>query len=201
MRPIVILTLALALTVGLAGAQEAGPTIELEMITITYWHVVDIEWAGDEPLSGETSTFDGRCSVPSDYYAWGSSEGLTFPNGPFTAESEQCGQLIWEEEDGRRVLRGRLATDGFMTLHSDDGSVMTASYFADESSFDPVMGVYLYGMQFAVDSITNVPGLTFVAGSFQITFVIPDIAALLTESVPAIGAGRGVASFVPTAAD
>jgi hypothetical protein len=201
MRAIAKLTLALALTLGLAGAQESGHTIELEMVTINYWHVVEIEWAGDEPLSGETSTFDGRCSVPSDYYAWGSSEGLIFPSGPFTAETEQCGQLIWEEEDGSRMLRGRLATDGSMTLHSDDGSVMTASYYADESSFDPVMGVYLYGMQFEVESMTGLPGLTFVAGEFQITFVIPDIAALLTESVPAIGAGHGFATFVPAAAD
>jgi hypothetical protein len=201
MRPIATFTLALALVLGLAGAQEAGPTIDLEMLTINYWHVVDIEWAGDEPLSGETSSFDGRCSVPSDYYAWGRSEGLIFPSGPFTAETQQCGQLIWGEEDGVRVLRGRLATDGHMTLHSDDGTVMTATYVADASSFDPVMGVFLYGMRFAVDSVTGVPGLSFVTGTFEITFVIPDIAALLTESVPAIGGGHGVASFVPAAGD
>jgi hypothetical protein len=199
MRPIVILTLALALTLGLAGAQEAVPTIELEMITINYWHVVEIEWAGDEPLSGETSTFDGRCSVPSDYFARGRAEGLTFPTGPGTAETEHCGQLVWEVEDAQRVLRGRLGTDGFMMLRGDDGSVMTASFFADESSFDPVMGVFLYGMKFAVESATGVPGLTFVAGSFVATYVIPDIAALLVDSVPVMGLAHGVASFVPTA--
>ena len=202
MRPIAKLTLALALTLGLAGAQEAGPTIELEMITINYWHVVEIEWAGDEPLSGETSTFDGRCSVPSDYYAWGSSEGLTFPTGPGTAETEHCGQLVWEEDDdGQQVLRGRLGSDGFMTLRGADGSVITATYYADESSFDPVMGVFLYGMRFTVESATGMPGLTLVDGSFTATYVIPDIAAMLTESVPVIGLAHGAATFVPAAAD
>ncbi|TVR90515.1 MAG: hypothetical protein EA416_11200 [Trueperaceae bacterium] len=196
---VAILTASLAF--GIATAHDAAQTIDLEMMTIGYWHVVEIEWARDEPLSSETSTFDGRCSVPSDYLAQGYAEGLTFPTGPFTSETEHCGQLIWEEEDGERLLRGRLTTDGFMTLRSDDGSVMTASFYANESSFDPVMGVFLHGMHFTVESMTGVPGLAFVEGAIRMTFVMPDIAALLTESAPAIGAGHGTASFVLDAAD
>ena len=201
MRPITTLTLALVLALGLAGAQEAGQTIDIEMVTVNYWHVVDIEWAGDEPLSGETSTFDGRCSVPSDYYAWGSSEGLTFPTGPGTAETEHCGQLVWEEgDDGQRVLSGRLGSDGVTTLRGADGSVMTATFYADESSFDQAMGVFLYGMHFTAESVTGMPGLTLVESSFTATYMIPDIAAMLTESVPVIGVGHGTATFVVEAA-
>ncbi len=199
-RPLATILTA-TLTLGLATAHDAGQTIELEMMTIGYWHVVAIEWARDEPLSSATSTFDGRCSVPSDYLAQGYAEGLTFPTGPFTSETEHCGQLIWEEQDGERLLRGRLTTDGFMTLRSDDGSVMTASYSANESSFDPIMGVFLHGMHFTVESMTGVPDLAFVEGAIRMTFVMPDIAALLTESVPAIGAGHGTVSFVLDATD
>ena len=195
------LALALILALGLATAQEAGQTIDLEMITVNYWHVVEIAWAGDEPLSGETSTFDGRCSVPSDYLAQGYAEGLTFPTGPGTAETEHCGQLVWADEDGQRVLRGRLGSDGVMTLRDDAGGVITATFYADETGFDPVMGVFLYGMHFEVESATGMPGLTFVEGAMTATYVIPDIAAMLTESMPVIGVGHGVASFVPDATD
>ena len=193
--------LSTILALGLATAQEAGHTIDLEMVMVSYWHVVEIEWAGDEPLSGETSTFDGRCSVPSDYLARGRSEGLTFPTGAGTAETEHCGQLVWEEEDSQRVLRGRLGTDGVMTLRGDDGSVLTATFYADETGFDPMMGVFLYGITFEATSATGMPGLTFVEGSFTATYVISDIAAMLTESVPVMGVGYGTASFLLEATD
>ncbi len=197
------LGIATILALGLATAQAAGHTIDLEMVTVNYWHVVEIAWAGDEPLSGETSTFDGRCSVPSDYLARGHGEGLVFPIGPGVAESEHCGQLVWEEEDGQRVLQGRLGTDGVMTLRGDDGSVMTATFYADETGFDPLMGMFHYGMHFEIESMTGMEhlGLAFVSGSMTMHFVFEDIEALLTESVPSIGVGYGTASFTPEATD
>ena len=204
MRTFATLTLALALAFGLASAQEAPQTIDLDMVMVGYWWVVDIEWAGDSPLSQETSDFDGRCSVPSSYYAYGGFEGLTFPIGAGTAETQQCGQLVWEEDDdGRLVVHGHLATDGFATLMGEDGSTMTVTYVADETGFDPLMGMYHSGMRFEIESMTGMEdlGLTFVSGSFMMRFVYEDIGALLTESVPAIGLGQGSASFVPIATD
>ena len=203
MRTLSAFTLALALALGLASAQETPQTIDLEMVAIAIWHVVEIDWAGDEPLTGETGTFDGRCSVPSDYFARGSSEGMTFPTGPFTSETEHCGQLVWEEDDdGRPVVVGRLGTDGFMTLYGEDGSVMTTTFVADETGFDPVMGLYHYGLRFEIESMTGMEelGLTFVSGSYAMHFVLEDIEALLTESVPAIGVAQGSATFVVEAA-
>jgi len=202
MRTFATLTLALALAFGLASAQEAPQTIELDMVIVGYWWVVDIEWAGDSPLSQETSDFDGRCSVPSHYYAYGGFEGLTFPIGGGTAETQQCGQLVWEEDDdGRPVVQGRLATDGFATLMGEDGSTMTVTYVADETGFDPVMGMYHYGMRFEIESMTGMEhlGLAFVSGSYTMHFVFDDIEALLTEFVPAIGVAQGSAVLAPIA--
>jgi len=202
MRSLATLAIALVLALGLASAQQAPQTIDLDMVATAFWNVAEIEWAGTEPLSGETSTFDGRCSVPSDYYAWGFSEGLNFPTGPFTSETQHCGQLVWEEDDdGRPVVVGRLGTDGFMTLRGDDGSVMTATYFADETGLDPLSGMVLYGLKFEIQSMTGLEamGLTFASGSYQMTFLIADVEALLTESVPAIGVAHGSATFVADA--
>lgn len=204
MRTLATLTLALTLALGLASAQEAPQTIDLDMVAIAIWHVTEIEWAGDEPLSNETSTFDGRCSVPSNYYGWGFSEGINFPTGPFTSETQHCGQLVWEDDDdGRPIVVGRLSTDGFMTLRGEDGSVMTTTYLADESGFDPVMGMYHYGIRFVIESMTGMEdlGLTFVSGSYTMHFVYEDVGALLTESVPAIGVAQGVATFSPATTD
>ena len=49
--------------------------------------------------------------------------------------------------------------------------------------------------------MTGVPDFAFVEGAICVTFVTPDIAALPTESVPAIGAGHGTASSVAGATD
>jgi len=59
-RAFATLTLALALAFGLASSQEAPQTIELNMVNVHQYRVTDVRWAGDEPFSGETSTFDGR---------------------------------------------------------------------------------------------------------------------------------------------
>jgi hypothetical protein len=97
--------------------------------------------------------------VPSDYVAVGRDDGITFPSGHGFSETEHCGQLVWQEaENGQPVLRGKLATDCRTTVYNDDGSVMTASYYADESSFDPMMGVYVMRMHFTIDDLTGLPG-------------------------------------------
>ena len=204
MRTTTTLALALALAVGLASAQEAQQTIDMETTSVAVTHMVEIEWAGDEPFSRETSTFDGRCSVPSEFILWNLSEGLAFPTGPYTAECVSCGQLVWEEDDdGRPVVRGHHATDGVSTLRGADGSVTTMTYVQEETSFDPVMGVFTFGMRFDFQSITGLEalGLDFVAGSARATFVATDIVALLTESAPKIGVIQGGASFTPVATD
>ena len=204
MRTTTTLALALALAVGLASAQEAQQTIDMEMTAVAVMRIDEIEWAGDEPFSRETSTFDGRCSVPSDFMYRSLIEGLTFPTGPFTAECESCGQLVWEEDDdGRPVVRGLRSTDGIQTIRNADGSVTTMTYVQEETSFDPVMGVFTFDMRFDFQSMTGLEalGLDFVAGSARATFVAPDIVALLTESAPKIGVLIGRASFAPVATD
>ena len=201
MRTIATLTLALALAFGLANAHETPQTIDLDMVAIAIWHMSDIEWAGDEPLSGETSTFDGRCSIPSEYLRTGTFEGPTFPIGHGWGTSEQCGRFVWETDaDGRRVIRGDLTSDGIGTMETADGGRMSVSFDAT-STYDPVMGMVIYTMDIQVDDMSGMPGLAFVSGRLEANYAIPDVEAMMMGAIETVGVVTGSATFLPTATD
>jgi len=202
MRTITMLALALALAVGLASAQETQHTIDIDIVQVGQWWVVDVEWAGDEPFSRETSTFDGRCSVPSDYYAWGHGELLVFPVGAQTVSTEHCGQLTWEADaDGVLVVRGKAGTDGRFTYEGADGSVGNGHYYGAETGYDPSMGTIWFVLDFILDEVTGVEGLEFVAGGTVLQSLVNDIEALLGGTEPLIQLGQGTMSFLPAATD
>jgi len=182
-------------------APEAQETIDLEMVNVNQYRVTDVRWAGEEPFSGETSTFDGRCSIPSEYVRTGTFAGLTFPIGHGEGTGEQCGRFVRETDaDGRIVIRGDLTSDGVGRLESVDGSILTMSYDA-ASAYDPVLGMVVYTMAVHIDDMTAPPGLSFVSGSMEATYAIPDLEALMTGAIEAVGVVIGSASFTPVATD
>ena len=182
-------------------AQDTQQTIDIAMVNVNHYRVTDVRWAGDEPFSGETSTFDGRCSVPSEYLRTGTFEGLTFPIGKGWGTSEQCGRFVWDTDaDGQPVIRGDLTSDGIGRLESADGSSMDMSFTAT-STFDPVMGMVIYQMTIRIDDVTGAPGLSFVSGSMDATYAVPDMVATMTGAIEIVGVGHGKVTFVPATTD
>jgi len=182
-------------------AQDTQQTIDIAMVNVNHYRVTDVRWAGDEPFSGETSTFDGRCSIASEYVRTGRLEGLTFPIGHGWGTSEQCGRFVWETDaDGQPVIRGNLTSDGIATLESADGSTMAMSFHAT-STYDPVMDMVIYLMTIRVDDMTGPPGLSFVSGSMEATYAVPDMVAVMTGAIEIVGVVSGSATFALPATD
>ena len=171
------------------------------MVNVNQYRVTDVRWAGEEPFSGETSTFDGRCSIPSEYLRTGTFEGPTFPIGHSWGTSEQCGRFVWETDaDGRRVIRGDLTSDGIGTMETADGGRMSVSFDAT-STYDPVMGMVIYTMDIQVDDMSGMPGLAFVSGRLEANYAIPDVEAMMMGAIETVGVVTGSATFLPTATD
>jgi hypothetical protein len=86
-------------------------------------HVVGMECA-DESCSG-TSTFDGRCSVPSSWVIRFTIEGSSDPLGPIDGWAEHCSQVTWA---GPGIPEAATYRDGRMEFTLADGARVWGTY-------------------------------------------------------------------------
>lgn len=95
--------------------------------------VTKIAWAsGQGPAPGVTSTFDGRCTVPSDYVITATIIGEGTHLGRFTGQMEHCSQLVWTPQGPAGATYG----DGRFTLSAANGDTITGVYTNSESGID-----------------------------------------------------------------
>jgi hypothetical protein len=113
-----------------------------------------IQWAG---VPGQaTSTFGGRCSVPSDYVITATFEGDATHAGHVTGTAAHCSQLMWGP--GGAVL-GATYSDGRGVLTSANGSTIILRYGNGTTGFDPDSGLLWFR-----DEWTFIEGTGLFAG-------------------------------------
>lgn len=95
--------------------------------------VTKITWAsGQGPAPGVTSTFDGRCTVPSDYVIAFTMTAEGTHLGHFTGQMEHCSQLVWTPQGPAGATYG----DGRFTLSAANHDTITGTYVNRESGID-----------------------------------------------------------------
>ena len=98
------------------------------------WAVTGIQWAG---VPGQdTSTFEGRCSVASDYVINGSMEGEATHAGRVTGTGSHCSQITW----GPQGPMGATYSDGRGILNTANGSTITLRWGNGTTGVDPATG-------------------------------------------------------------
>jgi hypothetical protein len=114
------------------------------------WSVLGLDWAG-VPFSGETSTFEGRCSVPSDYVIRGRFAGQATHAGRFAGEGSHCSQLHMTPDGPGAVTY----SDGRGTLVAANGSTLSLRWDNGTSGFDPATGMHWFRDRFTFDGGTG----------------------------------------------
>lgn len=116
------------------------------------WGVTRLEWPeGQPPFSGVTSTFGGRCSVPSDYVIYATFEGEATHAGRFTGDGSHCSQLHLTSSGPSNVTY----SDGRGTLRSANGSTLDMRW--DEgTSWTDETGVMLFKDRFTFTGGTGI---------------------------------------------
>jgi hypothetical protein len=98
------------------------------------WTVTGIRWAG---IPGSaTSTFEGRCSVPSDYVISATFEGEATHAGRVRGSTSHCSQLTWWQ--GQPV--GASYSDGQGLVDTANGSTIILRYGDGATGADPASG-------------------------------------------------------------
>ncbi len=109
------------------------------------WKVTRLEWPdGQPPFSGATSTFNGRCSVPSDYVIYASFDGEATHGGRFTGDGSHCSQLHMTPQGPGAVTY----SDGRGTLTSANGSTLSLRWGPGTSGFDAATGQFWFKDRF-----------------------------------------------------
>lgn len=99
------------------------------------WSATGIQWAG---VPGQArSTFDGRCSVPSDYVISAAFEGQATHAGRVTGATSHCSQIVW----GPQGPMGATYSDGEGLLRTANGSTITLRYGNGTTGVDPDSGL------------------------------------------------------------
>ena len=95
--------------------------------------IAKIVWAsGQGPVPGATSTFDGRCSVPSDFVITFTVIGEATHVGRFTGQTEHCSQMVWTPQGPAGTTYG----DGRFTLSAANDDTIAGMYTNRESGTD-----------------------------------------------------------------
>ena len=156
---VMVVALALAAT-ALAQAEPADGVGRL--IERPYTAVVEIwedgtDWGGEVPFSGETSVFEGRCSVPSDWVFHMRWEGLDSVFGHFTGRASHCAQVAWGvDAQGAPTMMGIEFTDGTFLVTWADGSTLGGNAIDLGMGFDAEAGLITYGnVQYSVGEGTG----------------------------------------------
>lgn len=98
------------------------------------WAVTGIQWAG---IPGrDTSTFEGRCSVASDYVISGSMDGEATHAGRITGTGSHCSQIAW----GPQGPIGATYSDGQGVMTSASGGTITLRWGNGTTGVDPDTG-------------------------------------------------------------
>ncbi len=90
------------------------------------FRVIGVQWANPQggPAPGVVSTFDGRCSVPSDYLITFGLVGEATHLGRTTGTAQHCSQLIWTTEGPA----GATYSDGRFSATAADGDIVKGTY-------------------------------------------------------------------------
>ncbi|MGE5361504.1 MAG: hypothetical protein ACM3NQ_21005 [Bacteroidales bacterium] len=95
--------------------------------------VIKVAWAsGVGPAPGVTSTFNGRCTVPSDFVITFKLLGEATHLGRFTGQMEHCSQLVWTPQGPA----GATYSDGRLTLSAANDDTITGTYTNRDSGTD-----------------------------------------------------------------
>jgi len=95
-------------------------------IAAYHWTVTDIVWAGHP--ARDTSTFDGRCAVPSPCIVHGSIDGMSTHAGRIRGTTSHCD-------------RGMTFGDGQFTIVAADGSTLVGTFDDGHGGIDPTTTV------------------------------------------------------------
>jgi hypothetical protein len=155
MRTVRMSLILLALVGALAWSVTAAAQAENSngvgrLIERPYTAAVEIredgtDWAGEVPFSGETSDFEGRCSVPSDWVFHMRWEGLDSVFGRVTGTGSHCAQIAWGvDAEGAPALMGTEFTDGEFLVTWADGSTLGGHTIDMGVGFDAETGLITY---------------------------------------------------------
>jgi hypothetical protein len=113
-----------------AGHAQAGDEVPLRMTADGTFIGQDLAPGFGPPTLGR-STFDGRCTVPSDFVVRFSLSGRATHHGRFTASVEHCTQLDFQT--GLSTI-----TDGSITYRAANGDVLRSRH--QGASENPAVG-------------------------------------------------------------
>jgi hypothetical protein len=107
------------------GAPPGGAEEAFEWVgTFT---TVGMQMAPGDP--GARSTFDGRCSVPSDWVIRFEAAVESPTHGPLTGEVEHCSRIVtWRTVEGSPVPDSASFGDGRFSMTAPDGATLTGTY-------------------------------------------------------------------------
>lgn len=134
---VVVGVLALAATAAAQAGDGAGKLIERPYMAVLEIFMVGAEYAGEVPFAGETSDFDGLCSVPSDLVWRNRLVGLDNVFGHFEGTGYSCVQVEWGvDASGASAMVGMDYSDmvGHFTL--PDGSAIGVELIVTSEAFD-----------------------------------------------------------------
>jgi hypothetical protein len=110
------------------------------------WTVTRLEWADPSaPFSGVTSTFGGRCSVPSDYVIYSSFKGEATHAGRSGGDGSHCSQLHLTPSGPQNTTY----SDGRGTLVTANGSTIELRW-GDGTSWTDEQGVTFFKDTFTI---------------------------------------------------
>jgi hypothetical protein len=130
------------LVAALAAAQAepgdgAAKLIERPYTAVLEIFMVGAEYAGEVPYSGETSDFDGLCSVPSNLVWRNRIVGLDSVFGHFEGEGSLCVQVEWgADADGAPAMVGMGWSDMVGYFGLPDGSAIDVELIVLDEAFD-----------------------------------------------------------------
>ena len=110
------------------------------------WAVTGLEWPdGQPPFTGATSTFGGRCSVPSDYVISATFAGESTHAGRISGAGSHCSQLHLTPEGPSGVTY----SDGRGTFTTANGSTLEIRW-GNGTSWTDEKGVTWFKDQFTL---------------------------------------------------
>lgn len=112
-----------------AAADRARPYKATAM-----WAKKDIRWAGQPGV--DKSTFDGRCSLPSDYVITATFEGHATHAGRIAGEASHCSQIEWTPQGPG----GATYSDGRGVMTTANGSTIVLRYGNGTTGVNPATG-------------------------------------------------------------
>ena len=116
------------------------------------WTVTNVQWAGAPGTA--KSTFNGRCSVDSDYVVTATFAGTATHAGRMTGEGSHCTQITWTPDGPGAVTY----SDGRATLTTANGSTITMAYGHGVTGYDAATGETWFEDQYSFTGGTGTFG-------------------------------------------